>query len=392
MFFGQMIEKFSDVLAPGGGADQALKNAVQAKDWGRINSVIDENGGLHAYSSGAKTPPIHMGAACDFLPLVEHCLSQGISANATDAEQETPLHAASRRGNKDCVELLVRSGGDVLAKNRMGQTPYQVASNLVVRQLLLPLQLKAEEERGLAPVIAGATTLKSHQAQNGLLTTTDAPPIFAPPPPPPAPPAAGGGVVPSSPGPAPGAGGVYRPITPNGFISSNMVQATANPNSYNQYSAFNSGTQPGQGMNARYVNMQYGAGGAQQHVAPQPAPAPPNLPTWPQGQTATPAAAQATPVPRPGGYAVGSSYAPPTAPAASAVGSTYAPPAAPAAARPAAAVPLYAPPPPPAGVASPGMTRPAAQMQPMMVPTQVVPPQQQPASSPGSGLEEIPLS
>lgn len=333
-------------------------------------------------------------------PQVEHCLSQGIGANVTDAEQETPLHAASRRGNKDCVEMLVRSGGDVLAKNRMGQTPYAVASNLVVRQLLLPLQLKAEEERGLAPVIAGATTLKSHQAQNGLLTTTDAPPIFAPPPPPPGP-AAGGGVVPSSPGPAPGAGGVYRPITPNGFISSNMVQATTNPNAYNQYSAFNSGTQPAHGMNARYVNMQYGAGGAQQHVAPQSA-VPPSLPTWPQGQTTAPAApaapqavgspyapsaaTQATPVPRPGGYA------PPTAPAASAVGSSYAPPAAPAA-PPSAAVPLYAPPPPPTGVASsPGMTRPAAQMQPMMVPTQVVPPQQQPVLSPGSGLEEIPLS
>ena len=96
----QMIEKFSDVLAPGGGADQALKNAVQAKDWGRINSVIDENGGLHAYSSGAKTPPIHMGAACDFLPLVSEEPPLGALRGAGEAmfashsmQRLVPTHA-----------------------------------------------------------------------------------------------------------------------------------------------------------------------------------------------------------------------------------------------------------------------------------------------------------
>uniref|UniRef100_A0A8C5HYM9 Uncharacterized protein n=1 Tax=Gouania willdenowi TaxID=441366 RepID=A0A8C5HYM9_GOUWI len=40
---------------------------------------------------------------------------------------QTPLHLAASKGHLDHVEMLVNHGADVLAKDRMGLTPVDIA-------------------------------------------------------------------------------------------------------------------------------------------------------------------------------------------------------------------------------------------------------------------------
>jgi ankyrin repeat protein len=47
--------------------------------------------------------------------------------NAASEIQGTPLHIAVASGHRDIVELLVTRGADVNVKDRMGQTPLDMA-------------------------------------------------------------------------------------------------------------------------------------------------------------------------------------------------------------------------------------------------------------------------
>lgn len=53
-------------------------------------------------------------------------LGGGFQSSTTDLGQ-TPLHLAASEGFLDCVEILVKAGADVLAKDSLGQTPLDLA-------------------------------------------------------------------------------------------------------------------------------------------------------------------------------------------------------------------------------------------------------------------------
>jgi len=57
--------------------------------------------------------------------------------NAEDPEtRETPLHVASRLGNAESVEVLVKYGAKTTAKNNKSKTPSQVAATEAIKKIL----------------------------------------------------------------------------------------------------------------------------------------------------------------------------------------------------------------------------------------------------------------
>ena len=46
---------------------------------------------------------------------------------AQDNKQATPLHLASGKGHAEVVELLLKQGADVMARDEKGMTPLDVA-------------------------------------------------------------------------------------------------------------------------------------------------------------------------------------------------------------------------------------------------------------------------
>ena len=75
----------------------------------------------------------------------------GVSIDSLDKQGNSPLHYASKHGNPDICKYLVEQGASVVQRNNKQQTPYDVAENHVVRQFLLPLQLKSERSNGDVP-------------------------------------------------------------------------------------------------------------------------------------------------------------------------------------------------------------------------------------------------
>lgn len=71
------------------------------------------------------------------------CLNfTGADIITADKAGNTPLHYASKGGHTDMVKMLVGQGAAVEQRNSYRLTAYDVAKDHVIRQFLLPLQLK----------------------------------------------------------------------------------------------------------------------------------------------------------------------------------------------------------------------------------------------------------
>lgn len=82
-----------------------------------------------------------------------------------DKAGNTPLHFAAKGGHTEMVKMLVAQGAGVEKRNGSRLTAYDVATDHVVRQYLLPLQLKVKPfpplSFGALPVGLIAGSLKS---------------------------------------------------------------------------------------------------------------------------------------------------------------------------------------------------------------------------------------
>jgi hypothetical protein len=103
-----------------------------------------------AYNSG---PPLPLWPVRRPMLLV---LSSGADLNARDRSGSIPLHYAAKNGRVDMVKYLVENGALVACRNSQQRTPYDVATNHIIRQYLLPLQLRvsrgaSKPDRGSVP-------------------------------------------------------------------------------------------------------------------------------------------------------------------------------------------------------------------------------------------------
>lgn len=87
---------------------------------------------------------------------IEVLLRSGADINAQDRKGNTPLHMACQRINESVVETLLRSGADVSVVNDEGRTPLHVVANLpniyrrdviVVKALLANFTDKGSDEK-----------------------------------------------------------------------------------------------------------------------------------------------------------------------------------------------------------------------------------------------------
>uniref|UniRef100_A0A8C6PTZ0 Uncharacterized protein n=1 Tax=Nothobranchius furzeri TaxID=105023 RepID=A0A8C6PTZ0_NOTFU len=92
------------------------------------------------YTSPLSTP-LHMALSCHASPnthtfivvMLENLICLFL-ISTTDSGQ-TPLHLAASEGLLECVEILVKAGADVLAKDSMGLTPLDTARILCHRKV-----------------------------------------------------------------------------------------------------------------------------------------------------------------------------------------------------------------------------------------------------------------
>jgi N-acyl-D-amino-acid deacylase len=83
----------------------------------------------------------------------------GVDVNARDADDNTPLLLAAVYAGTECVDLLIRQGADVNAKNKLGTTPlHRAATNYEKAKLLIDARadVKVKTGSGRTPLTLAA--------------------------------------------------------------------------------------------------------------------------------------------------------------------------------------------------------------------------------------------
>ena len=148
-----LIERVGDVVAPVQSPTHELHIAIRRHDWARTEELLRSNyldaGSLNQMGGvgGFDFTPLHVAAEADFVRCVEYLIAEGADVDVRDRRtHETPLHKAAKAGASRAAKCLVERGASVVARDGRRGTAYDVCRDLGLRQWLLPLQLRAEQE------------------------------------------------------------------------------------------------------------------------------------------------------------------------------------------------------------------------------------------------------
>ena len=71
---------------------------------------------------------LHWATQKGYSTIIEILLKNGANVNARDKFKQTPLHLAILHGHSTIVEILLQNGANVNAKDRFKQTPLLLAT------------------------------------------------------------------------------------------------------------------------------------------------------------------------------------------------------------------------------------------------------------------------
>ncbi|KFZ68566.1 Ankyrin repeat and SOCS box protein 10, partial [Podiceps cristatus] len=112
-------------FAPGG--KTALHEACAAASADCVHLLLSFGADPEAVSEDGYKP-LHLCKSPDSIECVQQLLQRGARVNSrTEEEDDTALHVAARHGLTDHVQLLLRYGAELEAKNKEGQTPLNAA-------------------------------------------------------------------------------------------------------------------------------------------------------------------------------------------------------------------------------------------------------------------------
>lgn len=123
------------------GSRPSLHDAVAERDYPAVLDLLRRGSCLEETDSGGCTP-LHVACGLGAADIVSALLTHGASVKARDYMQSTPLHYAK---TGEVADLLLKSGADVDARNRDGETILQCAA-YSGSQVLLNTVLKYNPE------------------------------------------------------------------------------------------------------------------------------------------------------------------------------------------------------------------------------------------------------
>ncbi|CBJ30270.1 conserved unknown protein [Ectocarpus siliculosus] len=142
MFNFLLQGKVGEMMAPVQSQEAQLLIAIQNRQQDKIRELLEVKGVGANTANDRGVRPMHMACQTGNNHLVQRLLELGADIITADKAGNTPLHYASKGGHTDMVKMLVGQGAAVEQRNSHRLTAYDVATDHVIRQFLLPLQLK----------------------------------------------------------------------------------------------------------------------------------------------------------------------------------------------------------------------------------------------------------
>eukprot|EP00904_Undaria_pinnatifida_P011487 jgi/Undpi1/7469/HiC_scaffold_22.g09942.m1 len=170
MFNFLLQGKVGEMMAPVQSPEAQLLIAIQNRQQDKIRDLLEVKGVGANFANDRGVRPMHIACQTGDMRLVQRLLELGADIITADKAGNTPLHYASKGGYTEMVKMLVGQGAAVEKRNGSKLTAYDVATDHVVRQYLLPLQLRVNFA---APSAAAA----SEGASSALPSATAPPPV-----------------------------------------------------------------------------------------------------------------------------------------------------------------------------------------------------------------------
>lgn len=94
-----------------------------------VKQLLDKGANPNTASNNQfKVAPIHSACAISTIDMVELLIKHGANVNAKQMQGVTPLHSAAHNGQTKLSKLLIDNGADINAKMDNGQTPLFMAN------------------------------------------------------------------------------------------------------------------------------------------------------------------------------------------------------------------------------------------------------------------------
>ncbi|WP_028452120.1 ankyrin repeat domain-containing protein [Chitinilyticum aquatile] len=106
---------------------ETLHEAAQRADLDSIRKHLDAGLTINIPSGIGGATALHGAAEYGHAQCVEAILRLGGQVDAADSQGRTPLHLAAQSGSADTLELLINAGADVNAADKKGLTPCHLA-------------------------------------------------------------------------------------------------------------------------------------------------------------------------------------------------------------------------------------------------------------------------
>jgi ankyrin repeat protein len=95
-------------------------------DTEKVRALISQGVDVNSSNANGETP-LHAASVKNNQPIVMLLLQAGANPNTATINGWTPLHSAARFGADNALSTLIQNGGDVNAINSAGQTPEALA-------------------------------------------------------------------------------------------------------------------------------------------------------------------------------------------------------------------------------------------------------------------------
>lgn len=141
----ELIKLGASVDAKGDDGETPLFIATFQNREDVVNLLLSHEADVNSINSTRKDTALHVASRLGYDPLVQLLIKKGANINARNAAQETPTFCAAKHGRHNTLYHLIVAGANMKLTNQDGKDPLFIASERNYKNAVLVLKAKKDE-------------------------------------------------------------------------------------------------------------------------------------------------------------------------------------------------------------------------------------------------------